>query len=43
MGLSGYALRLAAEMPGSPRPRLPDLKNRLAENCNRLAESGNIT
>jgi hypothetical protein len=43
MGLSGKALWLAAEMPKPPRPCSPDLKNRLAENGNRLAESGNIT
>jgi len=42
MGLSGKALWLAVEMPKPRRPRSPDLKNCLAENGNRLAESGNI-
>jgi hypothetical protein len=42
MGLSGDALWLSAEMPKRARTRSPDLKIRLAETCNRIAESVNI-
>jgi hypothetical protein len=42
MGLSGNAPWLAVEMPECAQTCSPDLKIRLAENCNQLAESRNI-